>query len=144
MVANPTGRILYMHKSTNTYCLPYGRVALCLVATLLLTLPPLPPTAQTGQIRGVVKDPDQALVSGTQVVLTNQQTKGKATAVTDSQGAYAFPSLQPGAYVVEAGAANFKASVSPELQVTAGQTVNFDFALTLAGVAQSVNVTAGA
>jgi iron complex outermembrane recepter protein len=143
MVANPTGRILYMHKSTNI-CLPYGRIAICLVATLLLTLPALPQTAQTGQITGVVKDPDQRLVSGSQVVLTNQQTKAKATAVTDSRGAYTFPSLQPGAYVVEADAANFTASVSPELKVTAGQTVNFDFALTLAGVAQSVNVTAGA
>src|SRR5580704_8274103 len=133
-----------MYKSTNTYCLPYGRVALRLVATLVLTLPALPQTAQTGQITGVVKDPDQAAVSGSQVVLTNQQTKAKATAVTDSQGVYTFPSLQPGAYVVEADAANFKANVSPELKVTAGQTVNFDFALTLAGVAQRVNVTAGA
>jgi iron complex outermembrane receptor protein len=132
-----------MHKSTNIYH-PYGRVGLCLVATLLLTLPALPQTAQTGQITGVVKDPDQALVAGSQVVLTNQQTKSDARAVTDSRGAYTFPSLQPGVYVVEADAANFKASVSPELKVAAGQTVNFDFALTLAGVAQSVNVTAGA
>ena len=99
--------------------------------------------ADTGQITGVVKDPDQAAVAGSQVTLTNQQTKAKATAVTDSQGAYTFPSLQPGAYMVEADATDFKASVSPELKVTAGQTVNFDFALTLAGVAQSVNVSAG-
>ena len=83
------------------------------------------------------------MVSGSQVILTNQQTKAKATAVTDSQGAYTFPSLQPGAYVVEVDATGFKASVSPELKVAAGQTVNFDFALTLAGVAQSVNVSAG-
>jgi len=92
---------------------------------------------------GGVRDPDQALVSGARMTVTNQQTKASATAVTDGQGAYTFPSLQPGTYTVEVDAANFRASVSPELKVAAGQTVTFDFALTLAGVTQSVNVSAG-
>jgi iron complex outermembrane recepter protein len=96
-----------------------------------------------GQIKGVVRDPDQAFVSGSPVILTNQQSKAKVNAATDGQGAYAFPSLQPGTYTVEVDAANFKTSVSPELKVAAGQTVTFDFALTLAGVAQSVSVSAG-
>ena len=109
-----------------------------------MTVPAFAQTAaDTGQITGVVKDPDQAVVAGSQVILTNQQTKAKTTAVTDGQGAYTFPSLQPGAYVVEVDAKGFKPSVSPELKVAAGQTVNFDFALTLAGVTQSVNVSAG-
>ena len=50
----------------------------------------------TGQITGVVKDPDQAAVSGSQVTLTNQQTKAKALPSPTAQGAYAFPSLPPG------------------------------------------------
>jgi len=100
--------------------------------------------ADTGQITGVVKDPDLAVVSGSQVILTNQQTKVKTATVTDDQGVYRFPSLQPGAYLVEAGAKGFKESVSSELKVAAGQMVNFDFALTLAGITQSVDVSAGA
>jgi iron complex outermembrane recepter protein len=100
-------------------------------------------TTPTGQIRGVVKDPDQAVVSDTQVTLTNQRTKAKSTAPSDGQGVYTFRSLEPGAYVLEVDATGFKASVSPELQVVAGQTVEFDFALTLAGIDQSVNVSAG-
>src|ERR1700733_9399216 len=116
----------------------------CALLMTLLTLPAFAqPATDTGQISGVVKDPDQAFVSGSRVLLTNQQTKSKATAITDAQGGYTFPSLQPGAYVVEVDAASFNASVSPELQVAAGQTVNFDFSLTLAGVAQSVTVSAG-
>ncbi len=98
----------------------------------------------TGQIAGVVKDPDQAAVSGSQVTLTNQQTKIKTTTITDSQGAYTFPSLQPGAYVVEVDPKGFNPSRSSELNVLAGQTVTFDFALTLAGVTQTVNVSADA
>src|ERR1700691_1173927 len=80
---------------------------------LLLAIPALgQPSVQTGQITGVVKDPDQALVPGSPVTLTNQQTKVRSTAATDAQGAYTFPSLTPGAYVVEVDAAGFKPSVS--------------------------------
>ena len=57
--------------------------------------------AGTGQITGAVKDPNQAVLSGTQVVLTNLQTKAKITAVTNSQGIYAFPAVQPGTYITE-------------------------------------------
>jgi iron complex outermembrane receptor protein len=98
----------------------------------------------TGQIMGVVKDPDQAVVPGSKVTLTNQQTKIKTTTITDSQGAYTFPSLQPGAYVVEVDPKGFNPSRSSEFNLIAGQTVTFDFALMLAGVTQTVNVSAGA
>jgi iron complex outermembrane receptor protein len=98
--------------------------------------------ANSGQITGVVKDPDQAVVSGSQVTLTNQQTKAKITAVSDGQGVYKFLSLEPGGYVVAADVKGFKTIVSPELKVVAGETVNFDFSLTLAGATDTVNVTA--
>ena len=52
-------------------------------------------------------------------------------------------SVPPGTYVVEADGPGFRPSVSPELKVEAGQSVKFDFALTIPGVAQSVNVSAG-
>src|ERR1700689_394643 len=90
---------------------------LCFITAPLLT------AADTGQITGVVKDPDQAAVAGSQVTLTNQQTKAKATTVTDGQGGYAFPSLQPGAYVAEVDVKGFNPLVSRELKVDAGQTV---------------------
>ena len=54
-------------------------------------------------------------------------------------------SPQPGTYVVEVlDAAGFKPRLSTELTVGAGQTVTFDFALTLAGVTDTVSVSAGA
>jgi len=114
-----------------------------IIASLLLTFPAIAQTANAGQITGVVKDPDQAVVSGSQVILTNQQTKARITAVTDNQGAYAFSSLQPGSYVAAVDVKGFNPSVSAELKVAAGQTVTFDFALTLAGVTGTVNVSAG-
>jgi iron complex outermembrane receptor protein len=100
-------------------------------------------TASTGQITGVVKDPHQAVVADTQVILTSVLTKVKITAITDAQGIYQFSALQPGAYVVEIDAKGFKPGRSSELNVTAGQTVNLDFALTLAGNVETVYVSAG-
>jgi iron complex outermembrane receptor protein len=97
---------------------------------------------ESGQITGVVKDPDQSVIAGSRVTLTNQQSKAKITIMSDGQGGYKFQSLPPGAYVVEADVRGFKPSTSPEIKVTAGQTVNFDFALTLAGATDTVNVTA--
>lgn len=95
---------------------------------ILLSLPAFAQTvAGTGQITGRVRDPQQAAVAGARVVLTNQQTKTKAATVTDSQGAYTFPSLQPGGYVVEVTATNFNPSFASELKVAAGQTATFDF-----------------
>jgi len=120
------------------------RAKLCLVlASLMLPFPALGQTAiGTGQITGLVKDPDLAVVSSSQVILTNQLTKVKTTAVTDSQGVYKFASLDPGGYVVEVSIKGFNASVSPELRVAAGQIVKFDFALTLAGTTETVTVSA--
>src|SRR5271165_1259938 len=96
----------------------------------------------SGQITGIVKDPDQAVVVGAQVVLTNQQTKGKVSAQTDSQGAFLFSSLEPGAYLVEVNSKGFQ-TLSKEVTVSAGQAVNADFALTIAAAAQNVTVSAG-
>jgi iron complex outermembrane receptor protein len=101
-------------------------------------------TTQTGQVRGVVKDPAQAAVPEAQVTLTDQRTKDTTTVATDNQGSYAFPSIQPGTYVVEVERRGFKNRVSSPLQVNAGATIQFDASLELADIDQSVSVVADA
>src|SRR5262245_8025742 len=101
-------------------------------------------TADTGQVRGVVKDPAQAAVSGAQVILTDQQTKGTAAVDTDTQGSYVFRSLRPGIYVVEVQGKGFKKSESSPFRVGSGETVTFDVSLMLAEIDQSVTVVADA
>src|SRR6185295_19151006 len=73
--------------------------------------------ADTGQVSGVIKDLSGAVVPGSEVTLTNQQTKAKTSTVTDGQGAYKFPSVPPGAYVIDAFYPGFLRSVSPESKV---------------------------
>ena len=99
--------------------------------------------AQSGQVAGTVRDPDQAVVPGAQIVLTNAQTKHRTQTTTDAQGAYRFAAIEPGPYVAEASAQGFRTAVTSGLNVTAGQTARFDFSLAVGGLAESVTVSAG-
>src|SRR5262245_28813656 len=101
-------------------------------------------TTEMGQVRGVIKDPAQAAVSDAQVTLTDQRTKGTTTVATDNQGSYAFPSLQPGTYVIEVERQGFKKTVSSPLQVNADGTIRFDVSLELAEIGDGVTVLADA
>ena len=51
---------------------------------------------QTGQITGTVKDPAGAIITGANISLKDLQGRAKATAVSDSQGVYAFASRRAG------------------------------------------------
>ena len=122
----------------------FRKLVSALLSALLLLPIPLFGQVEPGQVRGIVKDPAQAVVSGALVVLTEQRTATKVTAVTDSEGEYSFPSLQPGVYVVDVGRKGFKNSSSPELKLTAGQTARFDVVLQLAAIGENVTVSADA
>lgn len=116
-----------------------------LISALLLSASVFGQTAaETGQVRGTVKDPTQAVVAGARVILTDQATRNTTLVVTESQGSYSFPSLRPGTYVVEVEGKGFRTSVSPSLSVRAGETVSFDAVLVLAEIGQSVTVLADA
>ena len=116
MLDKELGRIRSENMNCNAYKL---RLA---ATTFLLTMPAFAQSApDTGQITGVVKDPSQAVVSGSQIVLTNQQTNVRLTATTDDQGVYGFSALQPGSYTVEVDVKGFRPTTSPELKVAAGQ-----------------------
>lgn len=132
--------------TSKQYCPMAGKLGFpaLVLGMLLWTLSAFSQTAAgTGQITGTVKDPNQAVLAGAPVVLTNTQTQEKVTGVTNNQGAFVFSGLQPGTYVVEVDAKDFKSSVSPALQVGVGQSVKSDFALTMAQATETVNVSAG-
>jgi hypothetical protein len=65
--------------------------------------------AQThrGSIRGTVIDPNDAVVAGAAITLTNTETNDKREVSTDGEGEYIIPALPPGPYRLEVSVAGF-------------------------------------
>ena len=80
---------------------------------------------QTGQITGTVKDPAGAIIAGANVSLKDLQGRAKATAISDSQGVYAFASREPGTYIIEVDAKGFRHAASPNLESSGDPDRNF-------------------
>src|SRR5262245_42477546 len=114
--------------------------SLTLLSLVVLIAAPAPASAQDSSISGVVKDPQQAVVPGAEVVLRNSRLVATPTAVTDSDGHYAFTALQPATYVVQVYLSGFEVQSSPAIVLGAQQSATHDFVLALAGESQAVTV----
>src|ERR1700752_5202761 len=68
-------------------------------------------------IGGDVRDSSGATVSGAMVTAVNVGTNAARTAVTNEAGAYSFPSLPPGMYVVKIEKSGFKTAVRNEIEL---------------------------
>src|SRR6266511_4267867 len=114
-------------------------------ALLAITLFAWPAAAQeqTGAIAGVVKDSTGAVVPGATIEARSPSAVGVSTAVSDAQGLYRFPALPPGTYEVSASLSGFVPAKISDAVVTLGKQLTIDFTLRLAGVSETVNVTAG-
>jgi hypothetical protein len=95
---------------------------------------------QRGAIEGVVKDSSGAVLPGVTV-----QAKGNAGAfdsVTDENGLYRFPSLSPGRYQIVATLQGFNTATLADVNLSLGQTLRADVTMQLAGVSETVQVSA--
>jgi hypothetical protein len=99
-------------------------------------------TAATGTVLGVVTDPSGAVVAGAAVNLLNIATGIKTSAVTGSQGQYAFPAVAPGTYVVSVAATGFSTSSVTNVDVQVNTTATVNVKLELGGTNSKVEVIA--
>jgi hypothetical protein len=99
-----------------------------------LALSILPVSAQTfrGAISGTVTDPSHAVIPGADVTATSTATGVTRTAVTNTDGVYAFPELPNGTYDVEAALQGFRTQARRGVIVGASMTVRVDFELQVA------------
>jgi iron complex outermembrane receptor protein len=95
--------------------------------------------AEDRAVAGVVRDPQQAIVTGAEVVLIDARSGGRVRTITDGTGAYAFTAA-PGTYVVEVHASGFERAASDPIVLAAGDRVTRDFLLTLAAATESITV----
>ncbi len=96
----------------------------------------------TAAINGVVKDPTGAAIPNARIELTNVGTSVVRTTTTNSDGAYAFPSVVPGVYTMQASATGFAAVTQPQTTLEVSQTATFDFQLKVGTAQQNVTVNA--
>jgi len=116
------------------------RTLAALVAVALLAWPAAA-QEQRGSIEGVVRDTSGGVVPGATVTLTGGSGV-KLDTVSDAQGVYRFPSVAPGNYTVESALQGFGPGKVENVRVGLGEVKKVDFAMSVAGVSENVQVTA--
>ena len=93
-----------------------------------------------GTILGTVKDPHGAVIAGGKVTLKNTETGVSRALVTNADGFYRAPNLQPGSYEITTQAAGFTIALEKGITLNVGAELVVDFELQLGGVTQTVEV----
>jgi hypothetical protein len=109
------------------------------LALAIASAPALLAQETTGAIEGVVRDSGGAVLPGVTVEATGPS--GTVVAVTNERGEFRFPRLPSGQYTVKAALASFREATVP-VTVTVGSTQRAEFSLQIAGVTETVQVTA--
>ena len=115
------------------------RCILCVVVCMVLGTPA---NAQTlGTITGEVKDTSGATIPGATVTAQNVATNAVRTQQSNGVGAFSFPAMPPGAYMVKAELDGFRlAQSSVELHVE--ETLRVTLTLEIGGITETTEVTA--
>ena len=112
---------------------------LCAVIGLLPTLA----HAQTAELRGIVADDSGAVLPGVTVSILNEATGVDRTIVTDNQGSFRAPALQPGTYTIKSELMGFGRDLR-RVTMTVGEVAELRIGLSVGGLAETVEVTASA
>ncbi len=116
-----------------------------LILFLGLALPIGIASAQTfGEITGEVRDPSGAVVPRAAVAITNTATNVSRTTVTNNEGIYSVPALNPGIYQIKVESDGFQPTVRSNVELQVQQTARVDFALAVGQTAQTVEVSSSA
>src|SRR3954467_2503085 len=106
-----------------TKTLNFHRTALCLIIAMLAAAVCFAQVG-TGRLDGTVTDATGGVMPGAKVTAIHQATQSRTESVTNADGAFVFPSLQPGIYSVEVEMKGFRTSI------VGGVEINISTALT--------------
>lgn len=98
-------------------------------------------TATTGQISGVVFDPQKAAVAGAQLTLTSD-AGARRDSTTDATGHYAFSLLPPGVYRLQVDKGGFARAMVQGVVAKITEVTDLDVTLKIAAGEQVVEVSA--
>src|SRR4030095_6507116 len=96
-----------------------------------------------GSITGKVTDPHDAVVPGATVTLKNIATNQESTSVTNADGNYSFPLVQPGNYTITVAAQGFNNQTREGIEVRVADKLTLDLQVQVASVGEMVTITSG-
>jgi len=96
------------------------------------------------EVTGTVTDAAKAIMPGVTVTATNEGTGLSRTTVTGAEGKYTIPSLLPGTYTITAELSGFQPARRAGVALNVGQEATLNLQLEIAGVVETLTVTAQA
>src|SRR5579863_4135873 len=120
---------------------PY--VVLLSACALMLALPLLA-QSPNGVINGLVADPSNRVIVGSDVVVVNDVTGVKYTTKTNAEGIYVLPNLPPGPYRLQVSKLGFKTIIKPDIILNIQDALSINFTLPVGASYETVTVEGGA
>src|SRR5690349_15571207 len=117
-----------------------GRFTKC-VLTAAIWMPALFAQSYQGGIRGRVVDPAGAAIAGACGARVNQDSNASLSTVSNDEGEYAFPALNPARYVLTVEHTGFKRFEQRDITVAMQAFHTVDVSLQVGEVTQSVEVS---
>jgi uncharacterized protein (DUF2141 family) len=119
---------------------PFSIFALALTFALLPFTLHAQVQSTNGSIQGDVADSSGGLVPGAAVEADETETGSVHTSVTDASGHFAFPSLQPGVYIVKISKGGFATLIQNNLTLTVGRSISLKLTMPVAATTETVTV----
>jgi hypothetical protein len=117
---------------------------LCLLAVMMWFAPCLRAQRITASLGGIVRDPNQLVVPGANIQITNPATGQSLTTQSNSEGLFQLATLSPGSYTATISAAGFDTLVRTGIVLQVDQSATIDFTLTVGTTSMTVRVTGAA
>jgi hypothetical protein len=97
-----------------------------------------------GSLSGIITDPNAATLPGATVEIKNEETNITATTVTNDDGSFTFPLVQPGKYTVIVRQTGFKTASRTGTEVRVADKITLDVQMEVGAAEEEVTVTAAA
>jgi hypothetical protein len=115
---------------------------LIVLSALLYAPAPTSAQEQTGRAEGVIRDEQGGVLRGATVEARNLAVGSALKVVTGERGEFRFAALAPGYYEVTASHTGFRTARFARVEILLGQIKRLDFALSVGGVEEVVNLVA--
>jgi hypothetical protein len=119
----------------------YARISALFLASVLAVTGLASAQERFGTLTGQVRDQQGVAIPGVTVLITNVETGEPRTYVTDANGIYVAPDLNPGRYTLAFELSGFARVEQQDVRVLLGRSFQVDAEMRVGGLTETVTVT---